>query len=344
MAGEARTPDGALAVREDLAARTHALEFFEALRRVECLWPDKPRIGTATRPADEPLRLGQDPSLDFPGSMLSSIASRDDGKLAIRCNFLGLFGPQGPLPLHLTECARERAVSERDSTLVAFVDMFHHRMLEFFYRAWAEAQPTTHFDRPGDDRFAGWIAALLGFAGEQLRDADAWPDQAKLYFAGHLSAATRTRDALESLLAVYLELPVQVEECVGEWLGIAPSEQFCLGRGAQSGRLGLNTVLGQRTWNAQSKLRLVVGPVGVSELMQFLPGGASLERLRALMLNYLGHEYAWDMRFKLKRESLPGVQPGQFGHLGWTTWLAPKPTGGDVDDVIIDVSERTVLA
>jgi len=344
MAGETRASDDPVAVRADLTARVHALEFFEALRRVECLWPDKPRIGTATRPADEPVRLGQSPSLDFPASMLSSIQMREDGRVAIQACFLGLFGPQGPLPLHLTEYARERSFNERDPTFVAFADIFHHRMLELFYRAWAEARPTAHFDRPDDDRFAGWIGALVGIAGEHLRDADAWPDRAKLHFSGHLSAPTRTRDALESLLVAYLGLPVHVEECVGEWLDVVPAERLCLGQSTQCGQLGLNTVLGGRVWNAQSKVRLVVGPVGVGELMQFLPGSASLERIRTLMLNYLGYEYAWDMRFKLQRESLPGMQLGQFGHLGWTTWVAPRRTGAEVDDVIIDVSERAAFA
>lgn len=328
----------------DLAARTYALEFFEALRRVECLWPDKPRIGTATRPADEPVRLGQSPSLDFAASMLSSIESREDGRLGIQCHFLGLFGPQGPLPLHLTEYARERSLNDHDPTFVAFANIFHHRMLELFYRAWAESQPTAQFDRPGEDRFAGWVAALVGIAGTHLRNADAWPDRAKLWFAGHLSAPTRTRDALESLLQAYFEFPLQVEECVGEWLEVVPDARFCLGQNAQGGRLGLDTVLGGHVWCAQSKLRIRVGPIAMGELMQFLPGSASLERLRALMLNYLGHEYAWDIRFVMKRESLPGMQLGKFGSLGWTGWVAPPSAGADLDDVIIDLSERAALA
>lgn len=344
MARETRASDCTVSAVDELAARVHALEFFEALRRVECLWPDQPRMGTAARPADEPVRLGQTPSLAFAASMLASIEPREDGRLRIQSHFLGLFGPQGPLPLHLTEYARERSVNAKDTTFAAFADLFHHRMLALFYRAWAEAQPTAHFDRPDSDRFAGWIAALVGIRGIQLRDRSAWPDRAKLYFSGHLSAATRTREALVNLLDAYLGLPVQIEECVGEALQIVASERLRLGQSAECGRLGLNTVLGERVWNIQSKVRLMLGPVGVGELMQFLPGGASLERLRALMSQYLGYEYAWDVCFKVKRATLPGLQLGQFGHLGWTSWVAPPRDGADVDDVIIDVSERAVLA
>ena len=41
-----------------------------------------------------------------------------------------------------------------------FLDMLAGRMLQFFYRAWADSQPVSHADRPGDDRFGRYLAAL----------------------------------------------------------------------------------------------------------------------------------------------------------------------------------------
>src|SRR6478609_2460492 len=67
--------------------------------------------------------------------------------------FGGMFGPQGPLPLHLTEYARDRIINSADPTFARFLDIFHHRMLSLVYRAWADAQPTVQFDRPESDRF-----------------------------------------------------------------------------------------------------------------------------------------------------------------------------------------------
>jgi predicted component of type VI protein secretion system len=58
------------------------------------------------------------------------------------------------------------------------------------------------------------------------------------------------------------------------------------------------------------------------------------------MLTYLGFEYAWDVQFLTQRDRLPGVRLGQFGHLGWTTWVDPNRSGEPVDDVIIDVAAR----
>jgi len=69
--GPAPDPLSALAA---LLENPHAFDFFEAMRRVECAWPALPRLGTATRPSDEPVRLGQQPSLDFPATMLASVS------------------------------------------------------------------------------------------------------------------------------------------------------------------------------------------------------------------------------------------------------------------------------
>jgi type VI secretion system protein ImpH len=336
MASEAGSPPDPLSLLAQL--QTPGIDFFEALRRVECGWPLLPRLGTATRPADEPVRLGQQPSLSFAPTMLAKVEAIEHGRLRVLGFFLGLFGPQGPLPLHLTEYAHDRTSNDRDPTFAAFADVFHHRMLSLFYRAWADSRPTVQFDRPEQDRFARHVAALIGIADESLRNRDAWPDRAKLFFAGHLSAATRTRAALESLLRTYLELPVEVEECVGQWLQVERDEQLRLGADRNTGTLGSNALLGAAVWNAQTRLQLVIGPVTVGQLMQFLPGSASLGRLRALMLNFLGYEYAWNIRFRVKRENLPGVQLGRFGHLGWTSWTSPSRTGAAADDVIIEGS------
>ena len=82
-------------------------------------------------------------------------------------------------------------------------------------------------------------------------------------------------------------------------------------------------MLGERVWSTQHKFRLVIGPVEVGSLLQYLPGSPSLARLRAAVLNYLGFEYAWDIRFIVHRKRVPGMKLGEFGHLGWTSWAAP---------------------
>ncbi|WP_313651069.1 type VI secretion system baseplate subunit TssG, partial [Pseudomonas soli] len=73
------------------------------------------------------------------------------------------------LPLHLTEYMRERQRNHADPTSKRFLDVFHHRLLSLFYRAWAEARPTVSHDRPGDDYWAARLAALSGRGQPELQ-------------------------------------------------------------------------------------------------------------------------------------------------------------------------------
>ncbi|MDE2456309.1 MAG: type VI secretion system baseplate subunit TssG, partial [Burkholderiales bacterium] len=102
-------------VLAEIAAEPHRFDFFMALRLIEAQFADKPRLGTARRPVDEPVRLGQAPDLAFAPSSLARVDLADrGGRPRIEQRFFGVFGPNGPLPLHLTAYARERALHKGD--------------------------------------------------------------------------------------------------------------------------------------------------------------------------------------------------------------------------------------
>jgi type VI secretion system protein ImpH len=118
-------------------------DFFQALRRLECASPQRPRIGANQRGKDDVVRLGQEPSVIFAPATLSACHADGPGGLPrLSVLFLGLLGPNGPLPLHLTEYIRDRVRNEGDATPARFLDLFNNRMLALFYRACAQAQPT----------------------------------------------------------------------------------------------------------------------------------------------------------------------------------------------------------
>ena len=54
----------------------------------------------------------------------------------------GVFGPNGALPLHLTEVAYSREHQADDPAFSDFVNAFQHRFASLFYRAWAGADPS----------------------------------------------------------------------------------------------------------------------------------------------------------------------------------------------------------
>jgi type VI secretion system protein ImpH len=312
-------------------------DFFALLRAIECACPDRMRLGQATRPSDEPIRLGQEATLAFPPSALAYLEpANDKHPPRIGVHFLGMLGPNGPLPIHLTEFARDRLRNANDPTLVRFLDVFHHRILALFYRAWANAQPTVSRDRPRSDRFMTYVGALLGIGSPAQRDRDEFPDSAKLYFAGRLANQARNAEGLKAMISEYMGLPIDLEEFVGEWTPLQEESRWRIKRTGFAGALGLSTILGARAWQRQTKFRLVFGPLKDDEFQSLLPGSPRLRRLKALVRNYVGDSLNWDLRLFLDKRVNQPFRLGSRTRLSWTSWLGHCPEGEGREDLIFN--------
>jgi type VI secretion system protein ImpH len=270
----------------------------------------------------------------FAPSTLSAFEEQDGGlPPRLEQRVFGLLGPNGPLPLHLTEYVRERLRHHADATFARFLDLFHHRFALFFYRAWAEAQPTVQHDRPEDDRFAVYVGSLAGYASPATHARDAVPDFAKLFFTGHLSRSARNAEGLASILEGFFGLPVRVEQFTLAWLELPRDQQTTLS-GAGS-TLGNGVVVGRRVRDAQSRFRIAIGPMILDRYHDFLPGGRSLVRLVDWVRNYVGFEFDWEVQLVLARDEVPGTRLGREGLLGWTTWLGVRPAPTDAGDLVL---------
>ena len=330
----------------ELAREPYRYDFYQTLRRLECLYADKPRWGAALRPIDEPVRLGQDPDVAFAPAPLASFEFGHEGappRLQVR--LFGMLGPNGPLPIHITEYARYRLRHAGDPTLSRFLDLFHHRFLALFYRAWAQAQPHVNRDRPEHDRFLVYIGAFVGVASQPMRHRDAIPDLARLFHVGTLVRQVRNADGLAAILRQFFQVPARIEEFVGHWLRLAPRERSYLRRDGVS--LGAGAVLGSRVWDHQSKFRIHLGPLTLEQYEAFLPAappgrrsahesGSLLKQLVDWVRFYLCFELDWDVRLTLEQQEVPRVMLGRSGQLGWTTWLGTRATASDADDLCLD--------
>ncbi len=308
-------------------------DFFHALRVLEARHAGLPRLGTARRPADEPVRLSQRASMAFaPASLQAVVPQMQGGVTRMEVRFFGLFGPNGPLPLHMTTYALERSLHKGDETFQAFADLFHHRLLLLFYRAWAQAQPAVSLDRPQDDRFADYVGALMGSGGAEWRNRDAAPDHAKLFFAGILSRQVRNADGLQALVAGFLRVPARVESFVGRWMRLLPQERSRIGRvgarkRASSAQLGVSAVLGSAVFDRQHHFTVHLGPLDAVSFSSLLPCGLALPPLQALVQQYVGLELGWALRLELQHDARPDCQLGRQSRLGWSTWLGAPPGG-----------------
>lgn len=371
MASEDRSKTHALIER--LRAEPYRFGFFTAVRMLEAADPSRPRVGNSDRIAEDAIRFGQEASLAFAPSTLVGVIGgthheagskpKPDGAQApqvaptphtggggmgsnaprtpaespprLIVNFLGLLGANGPLPLHLTEYARDRERNHQDPTLVRFLDIFNHRMISLFYRAWAVGHQAVSYDRPDEDRFGFYVSSLAGYGERSLSGRDRVPDVAKRHHAPRLVIQTRNPEGLEAIISSYFGLPCVLEEFVGRWMPI-PSEGICrLGESRASGTLGQTCIVGSRVWDVLQTFRLRIGPMGLADMLRFLPVGTSFPRLRDWVRSYCGYEFRWEAMLILKREEIPQTRLGQSGMLGWTTWLHSRPPETDAEDVIL---------
>ena len=338
-------PDRLAAVLDALEADPQGFEFFAALRAVERAAADQPRLGRSFNPAQEVIAVAHHPSADFARTTVEGFDRRGDKpgrKPRLRSNHFGLTGAMGPMPFYLTEIA----IYERDrrgpKPLGDFLDLLTQRQLQYFYRAWADAQPCAQADRPADDGFAAQLGAVSGavdlrfVSGEgrppHLPDGfDAW---ARLGYAGHF-AGLRSASAVADVLSVVLATPVRVIENAPRWRDIPTTMQSRIGRTGNAQQLGLGATLGRRFLATEWDVRLVLAARDMTELVSLLPGGARNAILCECAAAILPQHVEWSARIEIDDAKIvpARLQRGSGGaRLGQTAWIAPRGVAGHKRD------------
>ncbi|RZL96393.1 MAG: type VI secretion system baseplate subunit TssG [Variovorax sp.] len=322
------------------SAEPWAYDYFAVMRRLEAIAAPAPRWGRALLPGAEPVRVGQEPSLAFaPASFSRFEPAGAHSPPRLRQQFFGYLGPNGPLPIHLSDFIRERTLNHADPTWLAFLDTFSHRFALLFYRAWAQARPAVGLDRPQEDGFRRQVGALVGIGTAARQQRDEIHDDARLHFAGWLARRVHNAEGVEAVLGRYFDVPVRLEPWVGHWMRLPTEELTRLGRGEASRSIGRGAMLGRRAWDRQHRVRLHLGPLTIERYRMFLPIGSARPALQRWMQQLLGDELYWDAQLALKKDEVPatrlGERRGNAPRLGWISWLGQRPRLRDAADVRI---------
>lgn len=301
-------------------------DLFQLLRRIDAQGGERYPLGRAPLPKFEPLRIGQLPSVSFAPSTIAEVSQRpENGLHEIAILSFGLFGPNGPLPLHITEYAYERYHHHQDRSLSAFADLFHHRLTLLFYRAWADAQPTVSLDRADNRRFENYLASLIGMGQPGQMNKGCLNSHSRFTHAGHLTRHGRDPEGLEKILRHYFNVPVKLVANILQWMPLSRREQAQLSHGPRSPRMGESAFLGIAVRDVQHKFRLEIGPLSREEYNRFLPGEKWVFALRDWVRQYTGIEFEWDTRIILRADAVQGATLGSEGRLGYNTWLGCQP-------------------
>jgi type VI secretion system protein ImpH len=307
---------------DKLAAEPYRFDLFGVLRRLERSRRDRPRIADSASRRDDFVVLGENPYLEFPASNIAKADKDEAGRLRLIVKFLGLLGPQGALPLATTEEAYVWAELGRDDAFPRFLDIFNHRFIQLFFRAWADARPIAQAERPDLDRFAAYLGSFIGVGSAPYQRLGSVPDAEKIAFAGLIAPQAKSASRLRGFIAGLFDADVEIDQFVGTWLAFDAADRTRLGQ--HHAGLGVDAMLGAAIYSVQDKFRVRIFAKNLAEYSRFLPKGDRCEPLADAVFLHIGEQLDWDVELALPAGAVEPLRLGRFGELGYTSWMAPN--------------------
>lgn len=342
MATASRTEDPGLnrsLIEETLREEACSFEFFQAVTLLQRLRRDTQPVGRFSNPEDEAVHFSVNNELAFPASQVQEISYGEDSPAQMKVNFMGLSGPMGVLPYCYSELVLER-LRAKDKSLASFLDIFNHRIIAFFYRAWEKYRfPVTYY-LGDEDLFTRHLFDLIGLGTPGLQERQVVPDDAFLHYVALLGEQSRSPSALEAILRDYFQVRVEIEQFIGAWYRLDPGTQCSMQEDYDdSEQLGRGAIVGDEIWDQRSRVRIKLGPMTLPQYRDFLPDGSAFEPLRAITRFFSNNELDFEAQLFLQQEEVPTCEVGFEGdeppRLGWVTWLKSKPLDRNPGDTIL---------
>jgi type VI secretion system protein ImpH len=316
-----------------------SFEFFQAVTLLQRLRPDSQHVGGFSSPEDESVHFQVNQRLGFPASQIQSLEVRGDARPEMTVNFMGLTGPMGILPYAYSELILER-MRAKDHTMAAFLDIFNHRAISLFYRAWQRSNFAVTYSTAGHDLITQYLRDMVGLGTPGLRDRQEVDDEAILHYVSLMASTLRSAVALEQVIADYFEVPVEIQQFTGGWYGLDRGTQCAMREEeSPSTQVGSGAVVGDAVWDRQSRVRIRIGPMGIDRYCDFLPGGGAHKSLRAITRFFTNQCLEFEVQLVLDRTQAPSIEldldSSNPARLGWVSWAKTEPLNCDPDDTIL---------
>jgi type VI secretion system protein ImpH len=329
-------------LKQEIFDEPYRFEFFQAVRLLEKIFPDKKAVGREALPPAEVVRFRSRIALDFPPSEIHELKTSvdentDEQKLEMFVNFMGMIGVSGVLPVHYTELVMER-IRYRDTAMWAFLDIFTHRSVSMFFRAWEKYRFPVGYER-GDDAFTSYLFDFVGLGTKGIRGRMAIEDESLLPYGGLIAQKPHTTNSLENMLGDYFGTKAKVQQFFGQWLDL--SEESITKLGTENSGLGVSAIIGTRIWDQQSKFRVRLGAMTFKQFQGFLPNGSAHKPLQSIVKFMVGLELDFDIQLVLMAKQVPSTilttRAMRKPMLGWTSFLKTKPFKQDDEQVVLQM-------
>lgn len=329
-------------LNQELADEPYRFEFFQAVRLLEKVYPERKPVGREALPHEEIVRFRSRMGLDFPASQIHEFKESFDEvtereKLEMFVNFMGMVGVSGVMPVHYTELAIERA-RYRDTAMWMFLDIFTHRSVSMFFRAWEKYRFPIGYER-GQDDFTAFLFDFVGLGTKGLRGRMSLEDESLLPYSGLIAQKPHSATALGNILSDYFQVKAKIIQFFGQWLDLDNASISKLGQA--NSLLGKTAIIGTRVWEQQSKFRIIFGPLTFNEFQAFLPSGSAYKPMQSIVRFMNGTEFDFDAQLVLQAKQVPSTilttRAKRRPMLGWTSFLKTKPFKKDDEQLILQM-------
>lgn len=244
-------------------------------------------VGRDGFPQRELVRFKSVQHLGFPGQPVTKVQSREAQQGETGCeavdmqvSFMGLTGPSGVMPQHYTEMVLQR-LKQRDKTMRDFFDIFNHRLISLYYRAWEKYRFACQYEMAGSEHDS-FSSVLKNLSGAQ--------STLGLYYAGAFAQHNRSAQQLSQILTELLGTTVELNPLQGRWLTLDATEQSRLAMKflpqGQHATLGRSAMLGSKVWDVSGAIELLIKvPAGRAEPL--LPGSYQHHLISHVLADFL---------------------------------------------------------
>ncbi|ALQ56518.1 MAG: type VI secretion system protein ImpH [Pseudoalteromonas tetraodonis] len=263
-------------------------------------------VGYDSSPKQELIKFTATQKFGYPGNAITKLeqASFEDGlhKVNMQISFMGLTGCSGALPQFYSELVMQR-LRYKDTTMRDFYDMFNHRLVSLYYRAWKKYKPS--LNHVNKDKNKDPYTQILGLLSGGYNDH-------QLHFSGLYSRKIRNAFDLKSVLSSYLGCDVVIKQMVGKWHDLKPQEQTCLASErlyeGQHARLGVDTVIGKKIWDISSNIEIHISTTDIDKAKSLLPKGKLFELATKIVKDYAGNAISFRLIIESDFQQLDAVQ------------------------------------
>src|SRR5262249_55111745 len=146
---------------------------------------------------------------------------------------------------------------------------------------------------------------LVGMGTEGLRGRMRVADESLLLYAGLIAQRPHSASALRGILRDYFSVPVEIDQCVGDWYELEEADRCYLTAELERNQLEVGAFLGDAVWHQQGRFRIRVGPLDFDRFREFLPEGRAMAKLVELTRHLVGQAIAFDVQVFLKAPDVP---------------------------------------